>query len=248
MVMRIGLLSDVHANLPALEACLEAAGKLGVDRLVFLGDFVGYGPDPEAVLQRVMPLAADGAIAVLGNHDQAALGPTRNMNSTAAQAIAWTRGKLSDASKSFLARLPLEVRSGELLFVHADASDPAAWHYVTDSEMARASLSGCQAQVTFCGHVHVPALYCLSATGKLISHVPVIGVDIPLSSQRRWLAVIGSAGQPRDGNPAASFATYDTERRELIYRKIPYDVESVAAHIRLEGLPEVLATRLIAGR
>ncbi len=245
--MRIALLSDIHANLLALEACLEAAGKLGVDRLAFLGDFVGYGPDPEAVLKRIMPLVGDGAIAVLGNHDQAALGPTRNMNSTAAQAIAWTRGQLSDASKAFLASLPLEVRSGDILFVHADASDPAAWHYVTDAEMARASLSGCHAQVTFCGHVHVPALYGLSAAAKMTVHAPVTGIAIPLLSHRKWLSVIGSAGQPRDGNPAAAFATYDTELREITYRRAPYDVEAVAAKLRAASLPEVLAARLLLG-
>jgi predicted phosphodiesterase len=219
-----------------------------VGRLAFLGDFVGYGPDPESVVNRIMPLVHDGAIAVLGNHDKAALVPSKGMNSTAAQAIAWTRNQLSEASKSFLATLPLEVRSGDILFVHADASDPAAWHYVTDAEMARASLSNCRAQVTFCGHVHVPALYCLSATAKMIVHAPAPGVAIPLLSHRKWLAVIGSVGQPRDGNPAAAFAIYDTGTRALTYHRAPYDVENVAQRIRAMGLPDSLAERLLKGR
>ncbi|MGL4445241.1 MAG: metallophosphoesterase family protein, partial [Alsobacter sp.] len=126
--MRIALISDIHANLPALEACLTAAERLDAGRLAFLGDFVGYGPDPEAVINRVRPLAEAGAIAVLGNHDLAVLKPTRDMNATAAQALAWTRKQLSEASTSFLAGLPFEVRSGDILFVHSEASDPTAWH------------------------------------------------------------------------------------------------------------------------
>ena len=246
--MRIALISDIHANLPALEACLAAAERLDADTLAFLGDFVGYGPDPEAVIERVRPLAEAGAIAVLGNHDLAVLKPSKDMNATAAQAIAWTRKELSEASKSFLAGLPFEVRSGDMLFVHSDASDPTAWHYVTDAETARASLAGCGATVTFCGHVHVPAVYCLSATGKMITHVPAKGVETPLLAQRKWLAVLGSAGQPRDGNPAASFAIYDTTARTLTYHRAPYDVEGVSQRIREKGLPESLADRLLRGR
>lgn len=245
--MRIALLSDIHANLPALEACLSAAAKLDAGRIVFLGDFVGYGPDPEAVVNRVVPLVQAGAIAVLGNHDKAVLVPARDMNSVAKQAITWTRDKLSETSKSFLAGLPLEVRLNDSLFVHADASDPAAWNYVTGSEAARASLSGCTAAITFCGHVHVPAVYCLSATGKIVAHAPAQGVAIPLLIQRKWLVVVGSAGQPRDGNPAASFAIYDTEARTITYHRAPYDVERVAQHIRDVGLPDFLADRLLRG-
>lgn len=246
--MRIALISDVHANLPALDACLAAAERLRVARLAFLGDFVGYGPDPEAVINRVRPLVEAGAIAILGNHDMAVLKPTRDMNQAAAEAIAWTRQQLSETSKSFLAALPFEVRSGDALYVHADASDPAAWHYVTDAQTARASLMGCDAMVTFCGHVHVPAVYCLSATGKMISHTPVQDVAMPLLAHRQWLAVVGSAGQPRDGNPAASFAIHDMAERSLTYRRAPYDVESVSQRIRALGLPDSLAARLLEGR
>lgn len=248
LFMRIALISDIHANLPALEVCLAAAERLKADRLAFLGDFVGYGPDPEAVVNRVRPLIEAGAIAVLGNHDLAVLKLTRDMNAAAAKALAWTRTQMSGESKSFLAGLPFEVSSGDILFVHADASDPTAWHYVTDAEAARASLAGCPAMVTFCGHVHVPALYCLSATGKMIAHRPVQDVATPLLAQRKWLSVLGSAGQPRDGNPAASFAVYDTVQRTLTYHRAPYDVESVSQRIRDRGLPDSLAERLMKGR
>lgn len=246
--MRIALFSDIHANLPALEACLSAAGRLNADRLAFLGDFVGYGPEPEAVIARVRPLAEAGAITVLGNHDLGVVKPSKDMNPTAAEALAWTRTQLSGDSLSFLAGLPFEVRAEDMLFVHAEASDPTAWYYVTDVEAARASLAHCTAAVTFCGHVHVPAIYCLSATGKMISHVPVQDVANPLLAQRKWLAVLGATGQPRDGNPAASFAMYDTAARTLTYHRAPYDVEGVAQRIRVLGLPESLAERLLRGR
>lgn len=246
--MRIALISDIHANLPALDACLSAAERLEAGGLAFLGDFVGYGPDPEAVIARVRPLVAAGAIAVLGNHDLAVLKPSKDMNPVAAEAIAWTRRTLSEDAKSFLARLPFEIRSGDCLFVHSEASDPAAWHYVTDAQTARASLMGTAASVTFCGHVHVPAVYCLSTAGKMTAHAPVMGVATPLLAQRKWLAVLGSAGQPRDGNPAASFAIYDAPARTLTYRRAPYDAEGVARRIRALGLPDSLAARLLRGR
>jgi diadenosine tetraphosphatase ApaH/serine/threonine PP2A family protein phosphatase len=246
--MRVALFADIHANMPAFEACLAAASKLNVDRLALLGDLVGYGPDPEAVVARAAKLVADGAVAVLGNHDQAALAGARDFNAAAAEAMVWTRAQLSEGSKRFLASLPLEVRSDDVLYVHADASDPGAWHYVTDSAGASRSLSNCQAQVTFCGHVHVPALYCQSSAGKMTSHFPVTGVSVPLFSQRKWLAVLGAVGQPRDGNPAAAFAVYDAETRALTYHRAAYDTDSVAQRIRDAGLPESLAARLGRGR
>lgn len=246
--MRVALFADIHSNMPAFEACLAAASKLNADRLALLGDLVGYGPDPEAVVMRAAALVAAGAIAVMGNHDQAALAVARDFNATAAEAMAWTRAQLGEGSKRFLASLPLEVRSDEILYVHADASDPGAWHYVTDSTGASRSLSSCQAQVTFCGHVHVPALYCQTAAGKMTSHLPVSGVAVPLFSQRKWLAVMGAVGQPRDGNPAAAFAVYDTQTRALTYHRAAYDVESVAQRIRDAGLPVSLAVRLGRGR
>lgn len=245
--MLIALLTDIHANMPALDACLAEALKLRAERFVFLGDLVGYGPDPQAVVDKVRKLAEQGAIAVQGNHDEAAARTSEQMNSTAARAIAWTREHLDRESKSWLAALPLEVSDGANLFVHADGSNPSAWNYVTDADGARVSLQACSAHATFCGHVHVPALYCLAPTGKLVTHRPVAGTSIPLSTQRKWLCVLGSVGQPRDGNPASSFATYNTKTMELIYRRAPYDCEDVARRVLAAGLPEKLADRLLKG-
>lgn len=249
VVMRLALMSDIHANLPALEACLAAAQGLGAERLVFLGDFVGYGPDPEAVVQRVRPLVDAGAVAILGNHDAATFRQDGGMNSTAAAAMAWTRQQLSSGSVAFLKSLPMEVNDGAHMFVHADASNPSAWNYVTDPEMAGRSLAAVKASVTFCGHVHKPALYCVSqAGGKVTAHIPASDITIPLAAHRQWLAVLGAVGQPRDGNPAASFAIYNPALRSLTYHRAPNDAEDVARRVLDSGLPESLAARLLRGR
>lgn len=246
--MLIAIISDIHANDLGFEACLAEAKALKAERLVLLGDLVGYGPEPEAVVQRAADLTAAGAITLKGNHDDAIENPDTNMNPVAAAAIAWTRRKLSDRSKEFLASRPLVSGLGDILLVHADASAPSRWNYITNTASAHRSLTATRAKITFCGHVHVPQLYCLTATGKLVGHTPASAVGIPLLEQRQWLVVVGSAGQPRDGNPAASFSTYDTETRILTSRRVPYDAEAVAARIRAEGLPEALATRLMVGR
>jgi diadenosine tetraphosphatase ApaH/serine/threonine PP2A family protein phosphatase len=245
--MRIALIADIHANALALDAVLARVEALAADRLVFLGDVVGYGPDPEDVTRRVMALAAGGAIVVKGNHDEAmAIGPG-GMTAAAAKAAAWTRDRLGTAEKAFLAALPMLHRLDDLLFVHSDASAPAEWHYVTGRDAALASLRATEARITFCGHVHVPALYHAATGGRISDHRPAAGVSLPLAGPRRWLAVCGSAGQPRDGNPAAAFSMFDTSASELTLHRAAYDCEAVAGRIRAAGLPDSLASRLIRG-
>lgn len=246
--MRLAIISDIHGNLPGFEACLREASALKAERLVLLGDLVGYGPDPEAVTRRAMELTMAGAITIKGNHDDAIGTNDAGMNAVAAEAIRWTRNQLSPEAKEFLSTRPLIAELGDLLLVHADASAPSRWNYVTNAASAHRSLTSTKKKITLCGHVHVPQLYCLTATGKLVGHTPASGTPLPLPEQRQWLAVVGSAGQPRDGNPAAAFATYDTATREIVFRRAPYDVEGVAARIRAAGLPDSLAARLLVGR
>ncbi len=245
--MRFGIISDVHANELALEACLAAVSRQGVDRLIFLGDIVGYGPDPEAVTQRVAALAGQGAICLKGNHDAASTGSPTFMNDVAQAAIDWTRPRLSEGSRRFLAQLPMQQEVDDLLFVHAEASQPESWIYVTDAATALRSIQAVPARITFCGHVHRPQLYGLTATGKVVTHTPRSEVPLPLPAQRRWLAVAGAAGQPRDGNPAASFMTYDSESRSLTYHRAAYDCDMAAQRLRDVGLPDELGRRLVEG-
>jgi diadenosine tetraphosphatase ApaH/serine/threonine PP2A family protein phosphatase len=244
----LALFADVHANRQAFAACLEAARARGAERLILLGDFVGYGADPEWTVDTVMRLVEEGAIAVRGNHDNAIGSPSESMNEVAQAAIDWTRGRLSAAQRSFLAELPLVQDEDDRLYVHSEASNPARWRYVQSTTDAARSIASTAAPVTFCGHIHRPALYSMSVTAKMTSFVPTSGVGVQLLKGRRWLAVLGSVGQPRDGNPAACFATYDTETREITYCRAPYDVEAAADRIRASGLPPWLADRLSQGR
>jgi diadenosine tetraphosphatase ApaH/serine/threonine PP2A family protein phosphatase len=245
--MLIAVFADIHANRQAFSACLDDARANGAQRFVLLGDYVGYGADPEWTVETVMGLAADGAPAVLGNHDNAVSDPTETMTVEAKVSLEWTRGELGKPARDFLAALPLTVADGDRLYVHAEASHPKAWTYVTSTVEASRSIVAAPAQVSFCGHVHRPAVYSLSAAAKMTAFTPVAGVAIPLLSGRRWLIVAGSVGQPRDGNPAASWLMLDTTRREITFRRSAYDIEGAAAAIRRNGLPLRLAERLARG-
>jgi diadenosine tetraphosphatase ApaH/serine/threonine PP2A family protein phosphatase len=248
LTVRVALFADMHANREAFEACLRHAREDGAEQHFFLGDYVGYGADPEWVVTTVMGQVADGGVAVLGNHDNAVADLNEGLNIEAQVAMEWTRGELGRDERHFLEELPLTHEDGALLYVHADASNPKSWRYVTGAEEAARSMIATSAEITFCGHVHRPALYTLSATGKVSSFTPVADSPIQLLPRRRWLAVLGSVGQPRDGNPAAAYAILDTQRRELIFRRAPYDIDTAAAKIRAKGLPAWLADRLSLGR
>ena len=245
--MWIGLFSDIHANREALEATLDHARRAGIGRFIFLGDYVGYGADPAFAVDTVMREVEAGAVALLGNHDAAIFSGTGGMNSIAAEAIDWTRPKLDLTQREFLTQLPLTFEDGNRLFVHASAHAPERWEYITSVESASRNFMATRAQATFCGHVHVPELFHLSPTGKLAGFQPVQAVEIPLLAPRRWLAVIGSVGQPRDYNPAACYGALDNERNVLIYVRVPYDNETAARKVRKAGLPAILSHRLIEG-
>lgn len=246
--MKIAFLADIHANLEALRACLADAATRSIDRYVYLGDIVGYGADPGACVDIVAEACGQGAGALLGNHDQAVIQSEFKLNDAAQTAITWTQSRLGPAQKAFLAGLPLTVADGERLYVHASAQSPASFPYIHGLREASDSLISTPAKLTVCGHVHDPALYHIAVTGKVMGFIPISGTPIPLSSQRRWLAVMGSVGQPRDGNPAAAYGILDTKMAEVTYVRVPYDIDGAAAKIRAAGLPESLWKRLSVGR
>lgn len=246
--MRIALMSDIHANREAMEAVLADADARGVTDFVLLGDIVGYGPDPGWCVDKTMALAAAGATVVRGNHDQALSDPTVSMNAVARGVIDWTATVLDDEQKAFLSGLPMSVTAEDRLYVHADASAPGRFHYITDADAAACHFAASKAHLSFCGHVHRPALYALGAGGKVTSFTPTRATGIPLLPQRRWLAIIGSVGQPRDGDPAAGYAILDTGTGDVCFLKVPYDHDRTIAKIRAAGLPEALAVRLSRGK
>jgi diadenosine tetraphosphatase ApaH/serine/threonine PP2A family protein phosphatase len=247
--MRLALMADIHANREAFEACLVDAELQRAERLVLLGDYVNYGADPGWVVGTIMDRVAKGvAVAIQGNHDAAVNGKAAAMDGDAESAMGWTRNQLDAAQRAFLAALPLTIEEGDCLFVHAEAAAPARWTYVTDAADATRSLKATRRRVTFCGHVHRPMVYNLSDTLRPGTFRPVAGIAIPLLPQRRWLAVMGSVGQPRDGNPAGCWALVDTARAELTYRRVPYEVDEASKKIRRAALPEMYAERLAWGQ
>lgn len=244
---RLALLSDVHANLEALEACLRHARERGATRFAFLGDLIGYGADPQGVVDTVASHVAAGAVAVKGNHE-AALGTSPGyMNEPTRESLDWTRATLSAEAKAFLARLPLLVRDGPMCFVHASAAAPERWEYVDSPGAAWRSLQASDALYTFCGHVHDQEAYFSTPEGKAKAFRPLPGKEVPVTASRRWLALVGSVGQPRDRNPAAAYTLFDAGRRRITFHRVPYDYRSAAHKIRAAGLPESLAYRIERG-
>ncbi len=245
--MIIALLSDIHGNLEALTACLRHARERGARRHAFLGDLVGYGADAQAVVETVMRHAAEGAVVVKGNHDEAVEGGARYMNETALSGIEWARKTLSPQAKAFLAGLPACVRDDSMCFVHASASFPERWEYIDSPTAAERSIEASQSTYTFCGHVHVQELYFVRAQSGPGSFRPVRGSAIPLSRNRRWLALVGSVGQPRDRNPAAAYALFDSATGQMTFHRVAYDHLAAAEKIRRAGLPAALAYRVEHG-
>jgi len=245
--MITALFADVHSNLTALQACLRHARDHGAERFAFLGDLVGYGPDPAAVIDVITGIP--GALVVKGNHDEAIeVEPkTRDLNDLAYDAIVWTRTALSPAQKQFLSSLPLLLRDEDVCLVHASANRPERWPYVDDAVAARRSMDAAGAPYVFCGHVHDQMLYFRTTAGNTASFRPPAGSPMPIPRHRGWLAIVGSVGQPRDGNPAAAYALFDDAGETMTFHRIPYDHLATARRIREARLPELLAERLERG-
>lgn len=247
--MRIALIADIHGNREAFDAVLDAIAREKVDRIALLGDFVGYGADPGYCVTRAAELVAHGAIAVRGDHDAAAAsGVADDFNDYARVALGWTRAALDDAQRAFLAGLPLTQEEGERLYVHASAADPGAWRYVGDAASAAEALAATSRRVVLCGHHHKPAIYSQTPDHAPTAFIPAADAPVPLLHHRRWLAVLGACGQPRDENPRAAYAIFDEATRSLCYRRAPYDIEKAARKIHAAGLPQILAARLFVGR
>lgn len=172
--MRFAVLADIHANRQALEACLRDVAGQGIDQVIYLGDMIGYGADPNWVLDEVRRQIAKGqAQALLGNHEEAAITDKRaRMNSIAEAAIAWQRERLSTEECAFIAALPFSIEASGVCFVHAEPAMPSRWTYVTDRETAQDSLARSSHALSICGHVHRPMLYGVMASGKLIAFRP----------------------------------------------------------------------------
>ena len=250
--MKVAFLSDIHANIQALDACLAHARAQGTQQFAILGDLVGYGADPVAVVRQVQMLASEGAWLVKGNHDAMAVSPPAQVNSVGDSTAAWTHQQLNTEQLDFLDKLPLTIQQNNILLVHASANEPELWRYVVDERSAGASLDAAarweDVRYVFGGHVHEQTLYYRGAGTKLMRFLPTPGVAVPMPKHRYWVATIGSVGQPRDGNSQAMYAMFDTEKCRLTFHRVSYDHDAAAAAIRQAGLPSYMADRLEAGR
>jgi predicted phosphodiesterase len=243
--MRIAVISDVHSNLLALDAVLAQAGA--VDAVWHLGDIVGYGPEPDAVVER---LSALGAIGVRGNHDAAACGGAEIdwFNPEARSAMEWTREVISDRTRSWLGGLPERREAADFTLVHGSGRDPT-WEYVTSTAAAHESLAVMKTRHGVNGHTHFPVAFL--ETGDRIRRVgpdggsgdSTVGLD-----HGRLLLNPGSVGQPRDGDPRASYLILDTDAGTATWGRTAYDVDAVGVAMRAAGLPARLIERLRHGR
>jgi diadenosine tetraphosphatase ApaH/serine/threonine PP2A family protein phosphatase len=245
--MRYLVLSDIHGNIEALDAALGAATSLGFDRALVLGDLVGYGADPGSVIDRVRAL--DPIATVRGNHDKAVAGlcDIAYFNDLAQQAVRWTRAALSAEHMAYLAALPrgpVDV-DDQVAICHGSPHDEDA--YVFGAHDASCALDACRKPVCFCGHTHVPC-FVSRQHGRLLWDELCDGERLTLADGVAYLVNAGSVGQPRDGDPRAAFAIFDTAARLLTFRRVDYPVAAAQNQIIRAGLPVQLALRLAAGR
>jgi diadenosine tetraphosphatase ApaH/serine/threonine PP2A family protein phosphatase len=238
--VRVGLLSDIHANLVALEAVLAALGN--VDTLWVTGDTVGYGPDPGDTLAL---LRERRALLVQGNHDRAvATGEGLEFfHDRAAEAALLHQQWLSPADRDLLAALPTVAKADRFTLCHGSLRDPL-WEYVTTTRAAGATLQLAETDHCCNGHTHVPALFHLTLRGPKASHVTP---DRAYLLEERTLINAGSVGQPRDGDPRAAYAVLDTDTRSVTFYRSSYRVDETQRRIHARGLPEMFADRLAFG-
>ena len=244
--MRYLIISDIHANLEALDATMAAAGPH--DHVLVLGDLIGYGADPNAVIERVRALPS--ATCIRGNHDKvgAGLDSVEGFNHLAKQAIAWTAAAMTPEARAWVAALPQgPVIVDDLVEIcHGTPFDEDV--YIFDDLDATRSLRTARRPLCLFGHTHVPAAFRLSAQ---LEHLgPPRGQDFRLVLEKglRYLVSCGAVGQPRDGDPRAAFGLLDTDARTLTVSRVAYDVAAAQDKIIAAGLPEMLARRLAVGR
>jgi predicted phosphodiesterase len=218
--MRSAIVTDIHADRAAFEAVLADIATRQIDRLVFLGDYVGNGHDINWVLDKVQDLTLQGALTLRGNHDRTQ--PAVHISPAARKVIDQTVNRLTAPQKLFLAELPLSLRDGATLFVHASAHEPQNWHTVCDLASARQCLAASDAHFICVGHAHVPALFCQDDQGQMDICPIDIETEITLSPDRRWLAVVGPVSQQHNarahnGRVRAQYCIYDSVAQSLRY-------------------------------
>jgi predicted phosphodiesterase len=239
--MRVAVLSDIHSNLAALDAVIASFGS--VDAVWHLGDVVGYGPEPDGVVERLTEI---GAIGVRGNHDAAAIGGDEIewFNPDARRAMEWTRARIASSTRDRLAGMPDRRSEGSFSLVHGSPREPL-WEYIVSVPIARANLATLTTPFGFYGHTHQPMVYA-EQDGTVAQSEPGDGSTFSLAG-RRALVNPGSVGQPRDGISTASYLVLDTEAERCSWHRVAYDIAAVQRAMTDAGLPQRLIDRLSYG-
>jgi diadenosine tetraphosphatase ApaH/serine/threonine PP2A family protein phosphatase len=233
--LRIAIISDIHGNVEALETALSHIKSNAVDSIYCLGDIVGYGANPAECIDIVQDITSG---VVLGNHDEAVFksGAEDHFSQFAAQAVQWTRSKLSDTHIAFLKSLPLRISIHDMLMVHSAPGSPEAWKYIFNSMDAASQKDNFTERLCFIGHSHIPGCYSLTRN------------ETQYSSQGRFIINVGSIGQPRDADPRLSYGLVDTFVGSYENVRLEYDVQRASDKIKKSGLPGYLADRILQGR
>ena len=249
--MRFLILSDIHSNIDALDAVLARTPPESYDKLLVLGDLVGYCGTPNEVVDKVFELKPD--VLIRGNHDKVASGveSSEKFNRIAGEAARWTQEELTPANRERLAALPAGPVSvdREVEVCHGTPFDEDT--YVFDGDDATKALEAAHRPICFFGHTHVPVAYALQGNDLTVTHLTPGGDDtkiVNILKKERYLINPGSVGQPRDTDARASYATYDSKKQQVQIKRVPYRIDLAQQRITEAGLPDSLAFRLGLGR
>ncbi len=242
--MRYAVFADIHANAEALDAVIADARAQKAGAFACAGDIVGYGAAPKECIRRLRSL---GTVTVAGNHDWACAGTLSPVffNADAAAAVDWTRAQLSAQECLFLSGLPLVAQIPGGILVHGSLSAPEEFRYVYGCAEARQELKRSDAGLCFIGHTHIAGMFVREVSGAVVQ---VRVTELELEAGSRALINVGSVGQPRDCDPAAAYALYDTETRRISLRRVAYDHRGACTAILKAGLPRCLGERLLRGQ
>ncbi len=238
--MKIVVLSDIHSNLAALRTALDYIVRLKPDKIVCLGDIVGYGPRPNECVELIQQHCQ---IYLMGNHDHAVLGltDTYHFNQYAREAINWTRRALTIQNKAFLENLAFFHSESEILYVHSTPVQPEEWHYILSEYEARQYMQDIKQRLCFIGHSHIPVVFSSADSAKYREEFDVS------DKNKKFIINVGSIGQPRDGDARLCFVVYDTEKQKIKYIRLEYSIKETYQEILENKLPPFLAMRLFTG-
>jgi predicted phosphodiesterase len=244
--MRYAFISDIHANLEALEAVFEDIETQDIDDVICLGDIVGYGANPNECVDLVKKQCP---VTLLGNHDAAAveLLSTQHFNIHAKIAIEWTTQNLRKEIWNTLCELPLKATVDPITLVHATPYEPNMWYYITSLEEAAFNFQFFDTQICMVGHTHIPIIIVLDSQKELYVHQDA-GIKLDDIEGSRLLINVGSVGQPRDRNPRSCYGIFDMEAGEFSYRRVTYNIEKTQQKMKKIKMPEFLVSRLEDGR